>query len=419
MIPQWIIEKKRDGEKLGKEEIASFISRYSQGEIPDYQASALAMAIYFRGMDEMETLHLTEAMMESGDSISWAGEDFPTADKHSTGGIGDKISLMLAPLAATQGVHVPMISGRGLGITGGTLDKLESIPGYNTHLEIGEFKNIVRKVGASIIGQTARLAPADKKLYALRDVTGTVPSLPLITASIMSKKLAEGAQSLVFDVKYGKAAFMKTEEAARELASSLVSVAKGAGRGASAILTPMDEPHGRAAGNALEVLEAVETLKNAGPADTRELTLSLATEMVVLARGGGDAASVRASLERALEDGSALALFERMVVAHGGDPSFIGNPSMLGKAQRTVDVLSPSGGTIQSVDACEIGKIVLELGGGRTRAEDAIDHNAGVDRMARRGDKVEKGSLLMRLHGRSDRPFERLSAMAASAVKIA
>ncbi|MBR0057452.1 MAG: thymidine phosphorylase, partial [Kiritimatiellae bacterium] len=296
MIPQWIIEKKRDGGRLDAAEIGEFIARFTSGAIPDYQMSALAMAIFFQGMDDAETAALTDAMMRSGDLLDWGCCPNPTADKHSTGGIGDKISLMLAPLVATQGVAVPMISGRGLGITGGTLDKLDAIPGYDSRLGTDDFRRVVCEVGCSIVGQTARLAPADKKLYALRDVTGTVPSIPLITASIMSKKLAEGAETLVFDVKFGRAAFMKTRGDAEKLRDSLVSTGRRLGRKCAALLTPMDAPHGRAAGNAVEVAEAIETLKGGGPADTRALTLSLAREMVLLAKPGTGAEAADAAL---------------------------------------------------------------------------------------------------------------------------
>ncbi|MBR1837317.1 MAG: thymidine phosphorylase, partial [Kiritimatiellae bacterium] len=274
-VPQWTIEAKRDGRELSEADIREWIARYSAGAIPDYQMAAFAMAVYFRGMSPAETLALTDAMRRSGDSLSWDALSRPTADKHSTGGIGDKISLPLAPLVASCGVSVPMISGRGLGTTGGTLDKLESIPGYDAGLSAARFRRVVRDVGCSIVGQTARLAPADRKLYALRDVTGTVPSIPLITASILSKKLAEGAGTLVFDVKCGSGAFMKTPREARALARSLLSVARGAGRNAGALVTRMSEPLGRSAGNALEVAESVDLLRGEGPAYAMELTMLL------------------------------------------------------------------------------------------------------------------------------------------------
>ena len=419
MVPQWLIEKKRDGGVLSAAEIEEFIRLYADGTIPDYQMSAMAMAIFFRGMDEAETAALTDAMMRSGALLDWDDCPMPTADKHSTGGIGDKISLMLAPLVATQGVAVPMISGRGLGITGGTLDKLDSIPGYNSRLEIPDFKRIVSEVGCSIIGQTANLAPADGKLYALRDVTGTVPSIPLITASIMSKKLAEGAASLVFDVKFGRAAFMRDRANAEKLAASLVATGLSMGRRCDAILTPMDDPHGRTAGNALEVAEAVETLKGEGPADTRALTLDLAVRMVALAKGadGEDAKeSIRDALVKALDNGAALEKFGAMVEAQGGDRRFIDNPMLLPQAGATLDIKAPAAGTVASVDAEKIGRVVLELGGGRRAAADAIDQAAGVSNLVQRGETLSKGDRLMTLHAATPALAESLAEEARLAV---
>ncbi len=418
MVPQWLIEKKRDGGRLGDAEIRDFIDGFTEGGIPDYQMSAMAMAIFFQGMDEGETAALTDAMMRSGDVLDWAGCPLPTADKHSTGGIGDKISLMLAPLVATQGVAVPMISGRGLGITGGTLDKLESIPGYNTRLEVPAFQRIVSTVGCSIIGQTARLAPADKKLYALRDVTGTVPSIPLITASIMSKKLAEGAETLVFDVKYGRAAFMKSKADAQRLLESLVSTGRRMSRKCAALLTCMDAPHGKSAGNAVEVAEAVETLKNAGPADTRRLTLALAAEMVSLAKPGQDRADIAASLEKALASGAALDKFRAMIEAQGGDARFIDDPARLPQPGAILDVRAPKSGRVTDVDAAAIGRVVLELGGGRRAVTDAIDPAAGVDRLVQPGDEVSRGDLLMRLRAASTAKCDALADAARASVAI-
>ena len=283
MVPQWIIEKKRDGHALNEEEIRFFIDGYTRGDIPDYQMAAMAMAIFLRGMNAAETAVLTDAMMRSGDLIDTSSIAAPRVDKHSTGGIGDKISLVLAPLLACCGAAVPMISGRGLGITGGTLDKLASIPGYRTDLSEEEFVRVVRTCGCSITGQTARLVPADRKLYALRDVTATVPSIPLITASIMSKKLAEGIDHLVLDVKFGTGAFMRTRMDAHRLASSLVRVGREMGRKVTALLTDMNEPLGRTAGNALEVVESVECLYGRGPADVMDLTLALGAELLAMA----------------------------------------------------------------------------------------------------------------------------------------
>lgn len=418
MIPQWTIERKRDGATLDAAEIKEFIDGYTAGSIPDYQMAALAMAIFFRGMDDAETAALTDAMTNSGDTLSWDDCPAPTADKHSTGGIGDKISLMLAPLVATQGVAVPMISGRGLGITGGTLDKLDSIPGYNSRLGIDDFRRIVADVGCSIVGQTARLAPADRKLYSLRDVTGTVPSIPLITASIMSKKIAEGAESLVFDVKFGRAAFMRRREDAERLRDSLVATGRRLGRRCSAVLTPMDSPHGRTAGNAVEVAEAVETLRGAGPADTRALTLLLAREMVALAHPDRDAAAIDSALIGALDGGAALAKFAEMVEAQGGDPRFIDDPSLLPQPGATLVVAAAQSGTVSDVDAEKIGRVVLELGGGRKAVTDAIDPAAGIRDLVQPGEKVSKGDRIMTLCAASAALVERLAPAAREAVAI-
>ncbi|MBR3086220.1 MAG: thymidine phosphorylase [Kiritimatiellae bacterium] len=418
MVPQWTIEKKRDGERLEDCEIREFIGGFASGKIPDYQMAAMAMAIFFRGMDAAETATLTDAMMRSGDLLDWGACPMPTADKHSTGGIGDKISLMLAPLVAAMGVAVPMISGRGLGITGGTLDKLDSIPGYNSRLPVADFQRIVGDVGCSIIGQTARLAPADGKLYALRDVTGTVPSIPLITASIMSKKLAEGAGTLVFDVKFGRAAFMRTRADAEKLLESLVSTGRRMGRKCDAVLTPMDDPHGRAVGNALEVAEAVETLRGAGPADTRALTLDLACRMVALASPGQAGDGLRAAIEHALDSGAALGKFVRMVEAQGGDPRFVDNPALLPQPGASADVLADRKGVVAEVDAAKIGRVALELGAGRRAVTDAIDPAAGIDCLVARGEAVSKGDRLMTLHAATPALAEGLVAAARDAVSI-
>ncbi len=418
MVPQWLIEKKRDGQKLTAEEIAGFVTAYSEGRLPDYQMAAMAMAIYFSGMDVEETAALTDTMMRSGDVIEWEDCPMPTADKHSTGGIGDKISLPLAPLVATQNVAVPMISGRGLGITGGTLDKLESIPGYNVSLDVDAFKRQVATVGCSIIGQTAALAPADRKLYALRDVTGTVPSIPLITASIMSKKLAEGAASLVFDVKYGRAAFMKTRDDAIRLRDGLVNTALECGRKASAVLTNMDVPHGRAIGNALEVAESVDILKNAGPADVRELTLALGVEMVALASPERETAEIRSALEKALASGAALGRFRAMVEAQGGDARFIDEPTRLPQASAALEIRADCDLTVEDVDAAALGRVVLELGGGRRAVSDSIDPGAGIDRLVQVGEKVSKGEVLMRLMASSESLVRQHRAAALAAMRF-
>lgn len=417
-VPQWIIERKRDGGEIPPDALAELVARYADGRLPDYQMAAFAMAVYFRGMSREETLALTDAMRRSGDTLSWDGLDRPTADKHSTGGIGDKASIPLAPLVAACGVAVPMISGRGLGVTGGTLDKLESIPGYDTRLSVERYREVVARVGCSIIGQTDRLAPADRKLYALRDVTGTVPSIPLITASILSKKLAEGAETLVFDVKCGAGAFMKTREDAAALAESLVTGARGAGRKAEALVTAMDEPLGRAAGNALEIAESVEILRGGGPADTRELVLRLAVPMLALSGAAPDAAA-RAALERALASGAALETFARMVAAHGGDARVAETPEkVLARAPVVRDVPAPRSGFVSGVDADAVGRAVLLLGGGRRAVTDAVDPAVGVSDLRKTGERVEAGEPLARVHARSGAGADAVSDLLAKAFAL-
>ncbi|MFO7936611.1 MAG: thymidine phosphorylase [Kiritimatiellia bacterium] len=416
MIPQWLIEKKRDGNVLADKEIRTFIAGYTAGFIPDYQMAAMAMAIFFRGMTAEETAAMTDAMMRSGDLVSFDGWPRPTADKHSTGGIGDKLSLMIAPLAAAAGLAVPMISGRGLGITGGTLDKLESVPGYDTHLSIDEFRRVIDVVGCSIIGQTGRLAPADKKLYALRDVTGTVPSIPLITASIMSKKLAEGAETLVFDVKCGRAAFMKNKADAETLAESLIRVGQALGRKTAALITNMDQPLGRSVGNALEVVEAVETLKGRGPADTRLLTVELTARMTTLAGIHSDMASARAELGGLLDNGAALQSFRKMVEEQKGDCGVIDDCGRFAQPGAVVDVAAQESGYVRSVDAESIGRIVLQLGGGRRKIDDLIDSAAGIDKLVQQGERVTRGQPLMRLHASTKELAESMLREAVSAV---
>jgi pyrimidine-nucleoside phosphorylase len=419
MVPQWVIEKKRDGGVLPPDEIRAFIDGFTAGTIPDYQMSALAMAILFRGMTPEETASLTDAMMRSGDLVSFATERRPTADKHSTGGIGDKLSLMIAPLAASIGLAVPMIAGRGLGITGGTLDKLEAIPGYNTRLPLDAFRRVIADVGCAIVGQTDRLAPADRKLYALRDVTGTVPSIPLITASILSKKLAEGAQTLVFDVKCGRAAFMRTLDDARALAHSLLRVAGALNRTVGALITDMDQPLGRTAGNAVEVAEAVETLHGGGPADVRALTLDLTAMMAVLSGRFPDPDAARAELIKHLDDGRAWTVFRRMVAAQGGDLRVVDDPSRLPAPGAAVEIPAPASGFVDFVDAERIGRIVLQLGAGRRTTADVIDPAAGIDRLVQSGDPVAKGQPLMRLLAKSAALAEAFRSEAAAAVRIA
>ncbi len=385
MLPQWIIERKREGNELSSEEIHFLIDGFTRGSIPDYQMSAFAMAVFFRGMTAAETAALTLAMMNSGDVIDPASLPGITADKHSTGGIGDKTSLILAPLAAACGLTVPMISGRGLGITGGTLDKLESIPGYRTDLSEQQFFQTLEKCGCSIIGQTARLAPADKKLYALRDVTGTVPSIPLITASIMSKKLAEGIDTLVLDVKWGRGAFMKTIQEARQLAQSMVDVGRAMGKNVRALITDMNAPLGRAAGNALEVQECLDVLRGGGPDDLRELTVELTAHMLELS----NVRKTREEIFQCLENGAALKKFEAMVAAQGGSTDWV-----FAEAAIREPLPAPAGGIVTAVDAELIGRACLMLGAGRQKTDDTVDHAVGIAHMKKPGEAVQKGEPL-------------------------
>ena len=392
---------------------------YTSGELPDYQMSALAMAIYFRGMTTAETAALTDAMLHSGDTLDFTNWPCPTADKHSTGGIGDKISLILAPLAASAGVAVPMISGRGLGLTGGTLDKLEAIPGFNTRLSIEAFQRVLAEVGCAIIGQTDRLAPADRKLYALRDVTATVPSIPLITASILSKKLAEGASTLVFDVKCGRGAFMRTREQAQALAASLLNTARTMGRRVGALITDMEQPLGRTAGNAVEVAEAIEVLQGRGPADVRALTLALTAQMTLITGIHTDAATATRELTARLDDGRALDVFRRMITAQGGDGRVIDDPTRyLPRPDASLELPAPRSGQVVFVDAEKIGRVVLQLGAGRSRTEDRIDLAAGISGLVQCGDSVSSGQPLMRLHAHTAAIAENLRAEALAAIEI-
>lgn len=401
MLPQWIIEKKRDGLPLSEEDIRYFIGGFAKGSIPDYQMSALAMAILLRGMTAEEITAMTRAMMMSGDLVNTASIPLPKIDKHSTGGIGDKISLILAPLAACCGIAVPMISGRGLGITGGTLDKLESIPGYRTDIPEQEFVRIAGKCGCSIIGQTERLVPADRKLYALRDVTGTVPSIPLIVASIMSKKLAAGLDGLVLDVKCGRGAFMKTEAEARSLAAALLDVARRMNKPATALITDMNQPLGRTAGNALEVIEAIETLKGAGPADVTNLSLALCARMLLLAKVSASEAEALSLLRSKLSSGEAFRKFVEMVSLHKGDTSFIENPARFRKAALATPLPAASDGTVADVNPDAIGRACIVLGAGRTRVTDKVDHAVGISGIAKVGQTVSAGEPLAIIHAGS------------------
>ena len=394
MNPVELITRKRDGGRHSASEIVALVDGFMQGQIADYQMSAWLMAAYLRGLDEREMVTLTQAMLGSGDVLTLAKVQRPKVDKHSTGGVGDKISICLAPAVAACGVAVPMVSGRGLGHTGGTLDKLEAIPGYDVRLGARDFERVVARVGCSMIGQTERIAPADRRIYALRDVTGTVECVPLIVASILSKKLAAGLDSMVFDVKVGRGAFMKDLDAARVLARGLVRVARRAGKRTVALLTDMSCPIGRAIGNANETREAIEVLQGAGPSDTRELTLALGAEMLMLGGVARSPAAARRQLERVLQDGSALHVFRRMVEAHGGDPAVVDEPGRLPVASHRVDVVASRGGTVTKIDALELGLAAVEMGAGRTRADQEVDHGVGIELAVRPGARVTRGDLL-------------------------
>ncbi|MBR7141807.1 MAG: pyrimidine-nucleoside phosphorylase [Clostridia bacterium] len=392
-----IIKKKRDGLALSREEINYFIDGYVKGEIADYQASALCMAIYFRGMDGREITDLTLAMRDSGEVLDVKFGEGLRVDKHSTGGVGDKTSLVIAPIVASLGVTVAKMSGRGLGHTGGTVDKLESIEGFCVEMPVEKFESIVKKTGIAIVGQSATLAPADKKLYALRDVTATVDSIPLIASSIMSKKLAAGDDCIVLDVKTGSGSFMKSVDKSAELARCMVDIGKRAGKKIVALVTDMDVPLGFAIGNSLEVIEAIETLKGNGPKDLVEICLSLSAYMLHLV-GKGSVDECKKLAQKAIDDGSALIKFKEMVSAQGGDESWIEDTSLFPKAKFTREVKADEDGYIYSVNAEGYGESSLLLGAGRNTKEDKIDFCAGITLSKKRGDSVKKGEVIATLY---------------------
>jgi len=397
MQPASLIAVKRDGLELSDTQIDSFISGVASGQIPDYQATAMLMAIFLRGMSPGETAALTKAMLHSGTRLTWPSDGRPVVDKHSTGGLGDKTSLIIAPLLAECGVLVPMLSGRGLGPTGGTLDKLESIPGFRADLSIAELQQQVLELGCVITGTTAELAPADRRLYALRDVTATVPSIPLITGSIMSKKLAESPQALVLDVKYGSGAFMKTATEAEMLARSLVSTGHSMNVTVSALLTDMNQPLGAMCGNALEVLEAVMVMQDHGPPDVRQLSLLLAAEVLVNCKVETSRSSALIRCEKLLQSGAVFERFQRMVAAQHGDPRL---PL---KTAPATELTAPRAGFIHHIHTEQLGYAVIALGGGRQRADDKIDHSAGLEMLVRIGDQITVGQPLVRIYSqRSD-----------------
>ncbi len=414
-----VIRKKRDGGELSRTEIESLVNDYTRGDIPDYQVSAWLMAVVLRGMTRAETAALTDAMLRSGDVLDLSSLPAKKVDKHSTGGVGDKTSLVLAPVAAAAGIVVPMISGRGLGHTGGTLDKLEAIPGFNVNLPVAQFRRVLETCGCAMIGQTAEIAPADRKLYALRDVTGTVESPYLICASIMSKKLAEGIDALVLDVKTGSGAFMKSDKDAAFLAELMVETGERMGKQIVALITDMDQPLGCMIGNALEVIEVVEVLRGGGPEDLRQLCLELAGWMLHL---GGVATTVtegRKQSEKLIASGAVLDKFRRMVELQGGDPQSIDDPKKLPQAQRTMSISSPKNGYVVSLQCEQVGTACVILGGGRERKEDAVDPAVGIVLHKKVGDAVSVGESLATIYYNADVRVARARQLLEESYQIA
>jgi pyrimidine-nucleoside phosphorylase len=420
--PAWIIQKKRDGKELTETEIREFVTGVVSGEVADYQATALLMAIFFRGMSLDETVALTQAMLESGERYTLNEVPGPKVDKHSTGGVGDKVSLILAPLAAACGLRVPMMSGRGLGHTGGTLDKLESIPGFSTALDRERFGQVLSKVGCAMIGQSARVAPADRKLYALRDVTGTVECVPLIVASILSKKLAEGTGALVLDVKVGNGAFMKTRAKAAQLAKALIRVSERMGVPCRALLTDMSQPLGYTVGNALEIREVIEILRNAGEAgtscDLKEVTLALCAQMLELGGKARGAAQGRKLAREKLDDGSAWRSFRELVREQGGSVDAVDDPDRLARAPRQLVYASPRKGHVGRMDTEALGRLLVELGGGRMKATDTVDPAVGLVFHRKLGARVEVGEPLVTVHHQDAHDPERLRLQLGRSIEI-
>jgi len=410
-----LIRRKRDGEELAADEITELVLGYTRGEVPDYQMAAFCMAVYFRRLNGAETFALTDAMIRSGDTIALgAAIGRKVVDKHSTGGVGDKTSLAVGPIVAAAGVPFGKMSGRGLGHTGGTLDKLESIPGFRVELSIDEFLAQVRDLGLAIIGQSANLVPADKLLYGLRDVTATVDNVSLIAASIMSKKIAAGADAIVLDVKVGDGAFMKTIEDARELAETMLELGRHAGREVACVLTDMDQPLGHAVGNALEIRETIATLRGEGPRDFTELVLAASAHLLAFSDLELDEDAGRQRAERTVQDGSALAMYERWIAAQGGDPSEDALPS----APVVREVTAGTDGFVRSIGAVDVGLAALRLGAGRRTKDDDIDHAVGILCLKKRGDSVAAGEVLAEVHARDDDTAERAVAEVCAAYDI-
>ena len=413
-----VIQKKRDGHELTSEEIAAFIEGYTRGTIPDYQASALAMAVFFKGMTSRETVALTESMMRTGEVLDLGALPGPKVDKHSTGGVGDKTSMVLAPLAAACGVYVPMISGRGLGHTGGTLDKLESIPGFRVGLSLDEFRAVLRKSHLGLIGQTPEIAPADRKLYALRDVTSTVESRPLIAASIMSKKMAEGIDALVLDVKTGDGAFMVKEEDSRALAEAMLAIGKGMGKKIVALITDMEQPLGRTVGNALEIVECIETLQGKGPEDLETLSVELAAWMLSLGGASPTLDAARARVREALASGAGLRKFQEVIGLQGGDPRVCDDLSRLPRAAETVELRAESAGRVTGIACRAVGTAAMLLGAGRETVDSTIDPGVGLVLRKKVGDAVSTGEPLATVHVSDRRRLDEALAMLRRAIRI-
>ncbi len=418
MFPQHIIARKRDGHALTREEIDAFVRGATDGSWADYQLSALLMAVYLRGMTAEETAHYTDAMMRSGTVADLSHVPGVKVDKHSTGGVGDKVSIPLAPLVVACGVPVPMISGRGLGHSGGTLDKLESIPGFRTDLSLDAYRRQVAAIGCALIGQTRDLAPSDRKLYALRDVTATVECIPLICGSILSKKLAEGIDALVLDVKFGRGAFMKTPTEARQLATALVNVGRAGGKRVRALLTAMHEPLGRTVGNALEVAESIACLRGAGPDDLWQVTQALGAQMLLLGGAAADVTEAEAKLRAAVANGRALAKFREIITAQGGDARVVDEPERLPQARLQVPLAAPADGWIVDVDAMGVALAALRLGAGRARAEDKVDPAVGVSGLVKMGEKIAAGSPLCVIHASDEAALTEAKAMLGRAIVV-
>ena len=414
-----IIRAKRDGLALSREAVEFFVSGVTDGSLPDYQASALLMAIVLRGMTAEETAWLTGAMVRSGITVDLSSIPGVKVDKHSTGGVGDKTSLVLAPLAAACGVRVPMMSGRGLGHTGGTLDKLQSIAGFRVDLSLDELKAALEKTGVAMLGQTSQIAPADKKLYALRDVTGTVESIPLITASIMSKKIAEGIDALVLDVKTGRGAFMKTVEDSRRLARSLVDTGNRSGVRTEAVITAMDAPLGRAVGNALEVVECVETLKGRGPADLETLSVWLAARMVLAAGLAASPAEAEAKVRRALTSGAGVEKWREIVAQQGGDARTVDDYGLMASVKTRHLVTAQRSGYLAGLDAELVGRAAVALGAGRATVDDVVDPAVGAMVLAHPGDQLRAGDPILELHYRRERDLASALELVGRAIEIA